>query len=39
MSKAAPVASKKEAAAEVAPAETTEVAPVETATDDNAENK
>ena len=39
MSKAAPVASKKEAAAEAAPAETTEAAPAETATDDNAENK
>ena len=39
MSKAAPVASKKEAVAEAAPAEATEAAPAETATDDNAENK
>ncbi len=39
MSKAAPVVSKKEAAAEAAPAEATEAAPAETATDDNAENK
>lgn len=44
MSKAAPVVSKKEAAekeaaAEAAPAETTEVAPAETATEDKTENK